>query len=240
MILISDNYEAFLNLPTILFSVHIHSLLLKTQLSEPSWMQHHILRLLAPVPVHWEVQWQQGKHGVDIHEQPHRSSLNWTKDRWTLIGLILNWQTEVGGAWSCGTEVQEGVRGMFRAVESFSHTLAVWTHRCHDTLIQPSVIDCSICVWPCRRSSANQMNHSCEGGANEQLQQIHTEPEQVYFSDLWSDLVPSGFKMSSDSHSVQIQLRLFACSPVHLFTCSDGIRAGRRPIITAGNNARHQ
>ena len=90
--------------------------------------------------------------------------------------------------WAEPAAMGQRYRGAFGGVESFSRTLAVWTHRCHDTLIQPSVIDCSICVWPCRRSSANQTNRSDEGGANDNNCSGFTQNLNRFVS-LWRTLI---------------------------------------------------
>lgn len=105
--------------------------------------------------------------------------------------LIWNWFKTHIQRWAGPAALGQRYGGAFGGVESFSRTLAVWTHRCHDTLIQPSVIDCSICVWPCRRSSANQTNLSYEGGAKESNAAASqwTWPGLFFCDDLWSPAV---------------------------------------------------
>lgn len=57
--------------------------------------------------------------------------------------------------------------GFMGGVGLFSRLLAVWTHRCHDTLIQPSVIDCSMWVTlPLELSLSNEPPPLREGQKN--------------------------------------------------------------------------
>lgn len=69
-----------------------------------------------------------------------------------------------GMRWWAEPEARHKGTGGLR--QSVRHPLRICTHKCHHTFIQPSVIDCSICLWPCRRSSANQMDYCHKGGAN--------------------------------------------------------------------------